>query len=176
MRPSERTRRQITLTSLTSDSEPPLSAGHEKALYYLEGERRRQRLAKAGMVAAKGVGIFAGLLGVVHGYFETQQGSVAPGGVIIAAIGNGCQGFNNCLPAMTVVPNFLTSGILTIILSLLVLLFSAVRIQTRRGPLVLALLSIVLLLVGGGFLPPLLGLVAAGIGSRLRPGSGTMSG
>ena len=133
-------------------------------------------MARAGMSAARAVGIFAGLLGVVHGYFETQQGSVAPGGVIIAAIGNGCQGFNNCLPAMTVVPNFLTSGILTIILSLLVLLFSAVRIQTRRGPLFLALLSIVLLLVGGGFLPPLLGLVAAGIGSRLRPGSGTMSG
>ena len=115
-------------------------------------------MAKAGLVAARGVGIFAGLLGVVHGYYETQQGSVAPGGVIITAIGNGCQGFNNCLPAMTVVPNFLWSGILTIILSLLVLLFSAVRIQTRRGPLVLALLSIVLLLVGGGFLPPLLGL------------------
>src|SRR5438445_7754292 len=111
------------------------------------------------MVAAKGVAICAGLLGVVHGFFETQQGSVAPGGVLITAIGNGCQGFNNCLPAMTVVPNFLWSGILAIILSLLVLLFSAVRIQTRRGPLVLALLSIVLLIAGEGFLSPLRSLI-----------------
>src|SRR5207249_12239936 len=130
------------------------------------GERRRQRLARAGLNATRAVGIFAGLLGVVHGYFETQQGSVAPGGVIIAAIGNGCQGFNNCLPAMNVVPNFLWSGILAIILSLLVLLFSAVRVHTRRGPLFLALLSIVLLLVAGGFLPVLLRRVAAGLGSR----------
>lgn len=127
-------------------------------------------------VVAGAVGILAGLIGVVHGYYETQQGSVAPGGIIITAIGNGCQGFNNCLPAMTVVPNFLWSGVLTIILSLLVLVWSAVRMRTRRGALGLALLSIVLLLVGGGFLPPVLGLVAAGIGSRMRAGAGTMSG
>jgi len=133
-------------------------------------------LARTGLLVAKGVGVFAGLLGIVHGFYETQQGSVAPSGVIITAIGNGCQGFNNCLPAMTVVPNFLYSGILTIILALIVLGWSAVRMQKHRGPLGLVLLSIVLLLVGGGFLPPILGLVAAGVGSRARPGSGTMSG
>src|SRR5438552_8018787 len=171
----EGTRRLITLTSHFMRLRRPRPRLRKRYITSKRG-RRRQPLARAAIVVTKAVGIFAGLLGVVHGYFETQQGSVAPSGVIIAAIGNGCQGFNNCLPAMTVVPNFLWSGILTIILSLLVLLFSAVRIQTRRGPLVLALLSIVLLLVGGGFLPPLLGLVAAGIDSRLRPGSGTMSG
>ncbi len=118
-------------------------------------------------VVASAVGIFAGLLGAYHGYNETLQGSVAPNGIIITAIGNGCQGFNNCLPAMTVVPNFLYSGILTIILGLVIVVWSAVRLR-RRGPLVLVLLSVVLLLVGGGFLPPLLGLVAAGIGSRVK--------
>ena len=133
-------------------------------------------MARTAMVTSKVVGILAGLIGVVHGFYETQQGSVAPGGLIITAIGNGCQGFNNCLPAMTVVPNFLASGVLTIILALIVLGWSAVRMQRPRAPLVLALLSIVLLLVGGGFLPPLLGLIAAGIGTRARPGSGTMSG
>ena len=138
--------------------------------------RRRQPLARAAIVVTKAIGIFAGLLGVVHGYYETQQGSVAPSGIIITAIGNGCQGFNNCLPAMTVVPNFYTSGVLTIIVSLVVLGWSAVRIVRPRGPLVLAILSIILLLVGGGFLPPILGLVAAGLGTRLRPPSGTMSG
>src|SRR2546426_12805139 len=164
------------LSPISRDSEALFTGGLESAILASNRGIRSQLLARTGLLVAKGVGVFAGLLGIVHGFYETQQGSVAPSGVIITAIGNGCQGFNNCLPAMTVVPNFLTSGILTIILSLLVLLFSAVRIQTRRGPLVLALLSIVLLLVGGGFLPPLLGLVAAGIGSRLRPGSGTMSG
>ena len=133
-------------------------------------------MGRTAMVTAKVVGILAGLIGVVHGFYETQQGSVAPGGIIITAIGNGCQGFNNCLPAMTVVPNYLYSGILTIIVALLVIVWSAVRMRTRRGALGLALLSIVLLLVGGGLLPPLLGLVAAGIGTRMRAGAGTMSG
>ena len=127
-------------------------------------------------VVASAVGIFGGLGGVVHGFYETQQGSVAPGGILITAIGNGCQGFSTCLPAMTVVPNYLASGILTIIVALSVIVWSGVRMRTRRGALGLALLSILLLLVGGGLLPPLVGLVAAGIGTRMRAGAGTMSG
>src|SRR3989442_4969120 len=106
------------------------------------------------MVAARGVGIFAGLLGVVHGFFETQQGSVARGGVLITAIGNGCQGFNNCLPAMTVVPNFLWNVIIAIILSLLVLLFSAVCIHTRPRALGLVRCSRFFLPAMVRFLPP----------------------
>jgi hypothetical protein len=139
------------------------------------GEEDAPFVASARVVASA-VGIFAGLFGAVHGFYETQQGSVAPGGILITAIGNGCQGFNNCLPAMTVVPNYLASGILTIIVALLVIVWSAVRMRTRRGALGLALLSIVLFFVGGGFFPPVIGLVAAAIGTRMRAGAGTMSG
>ncbi len=124
-------------------------------------------------VLAIGIGILAGLIGIVHGYFETQQaGSGAPSGITINAIGNGCSGFYqttlNCLPAMTLVPDFYYSGILTIILGLIIIGWTATRIRLRRGPLVLALLSIILLLVGGGFLPPILGLVAAAAGTRAK--------
>ena len=125
-------------------------------------------MANRAKTVAIGVGIIAGIIGIIHGYYETQQGSVAPSGILITAIENGCSGFNNCLPAMTLVPNFYYSGVITIIIGLIIIGWSATRLRRRRGPLSLALLSIVLLLVGGGFLPPLLGLIAAGAGTRAK--------
>ena len=122
-------------------------------------------------VLAIGGGVIGGLIGMTHGYFETQQ-SGAPGGILINAIGSGCTGFSqttlNCLPAMTLLPDLYYSGIVTIIIGLVIIGWTATRIRTRRGPLVLGLLSLVLLVVGGGFLPPLLGFVAAGAGTRAK--------
>jgi hypothetical protein len=69
---------------------------------------------------------------------------------------------------MTVVPNFYTAGILAIIVSLAVLVWAVGAVQRKSGGLVLIVLSIVQLLVGGGFLPPLLGIVAGIIGTRIK--------
>lgn len=38
-------------------------------------------------IAASALGIYAGLLGMEHGVFETLQGNVAPNGIMINAIG-----------------------------------------------------------------------------------------
>lgn len=46
------------------------------------------RPAVAGKVSAFGAG--AGMLGLEHGFFETQQGSATPGGLVIHAIGSPC--------------------------------------------------------------------------------------
>jgi hypothetical protein len=123
-------------------------------------------------VLAIGAGVIGGLVGMVHGYFETQQGG-PPGGITINAIGpSGCTGFYqstlNCLPAMTLLPDLYYGGIITIIIGLIIIGWTATRIRTRRGPIVLALLSLILLIVGGGFLPPLLGFIAAGAGTRAK--------
>jgi len=69
---------------------------------------------------------------------------------------------------MTVVPNFYYSGVLAIIVSLVILLWAVAFVQGKKGGLVLIALSIAQLLVGGGFLPPLLGIAAGIIGTRIK--------
>jgi hypothetical protein len=62
-------------------------------------------------------------------------------------------------PALTVLPTFLLSGILTVIVGLALSVWSVSFVQRRGGGLVLILLSLVLLLTGGGLRPPLSGLI-----------------
>jgi hypothetical protein len=42
-------------------------------------------------ITATILGIYAGLLGIAHGYFEVRQGSIPAEGVMIQAIGAPCQ-------------------------------------------------------------------------------------
>lgn len=105
-------------------------------------------------VTASAFGVYAGLLGMEHGFFETLQGNVAPKGIRILAVGSPGLPFPfGHEPAMTLVPNFLLTGILAMIFGLLIIIWSARFIQKRHGAVVLILLSIILLLVGGGFGP-----------------------
>jgi hypothetical protein len=115
--------------------------------------------------SAGGFGVYAGLLGVEHGYFETLQGNVVPRGLKILAVSPSELPFPfGHEPAMTVVPSFLVTGILAIIVGLTVVLWSAMFLHSRHGAAVLFLLSVLLLLVGGGFGPISL-LIASCIGS-----------
>ena len=119
--------------------------------------------------AASTVGVLAGLLGLEHGYFETLQGNVAPSGIGIVAIGPPCQAsraWHACEPAMTIMPTFFVAGVLTIIVALIVLLWTAAFVHRKNGGLIL--LSLVLLLVGGGFIPPVLGIIAGVVGTRIQ--------
>ena len=76
--------------------------------------------------------------------------------------------WNACEPAMTVLPNFLITGILTIILGLLIMIWSAAFLQHKIGGLVLILLSVALLLFGGGFFPPIIGLIGGVAGIQIN--------
>ncbi|KUK27634.1 MAG: Uncharacterized protein XD60_0050 [Acetothermia bacterium 64_32] len=69
---------------------------------------------------------------------------------------------------MTIVPNLLVTGVLTIIVSLAVIVWSVAFVQRKRGGLILILLSTAMLLVGGGFGPPIMGILAgvAGLGTK----------
>src|SRR5258708_16376491 len=114
-------------------------------------------------VVTSTLGILAGLLGLVHGYLETLQGNVAPSGVFILAMGPPCQAnmvWHDCYPPMTILPNFFVTGGLTIIVSLFVILWAAVFVQRQNGGRVLILLSLVQLLVGCGFLFPVVRIMA----------------
>jgi protein-S-isoprenylcysteine O-methyltransferase Ste14 len=114
------------------------------------------------------LGVYAGLIAIQHGIFEILQGSRAPGGLMFNAIGPPCQPeavWHACFPAMTLIPNLFITGIATVLAGLGMAVWAAAFAGRRRGGLVLGILSALALLVGGGFVPVFIGLVAA-IASR----------
>ena len=112
------------------------------------------------------IGIIAGLSGASHGFGEMLQGNVAPSGIMIQA----WPGLTDLAgePAMTIVPSFLVTGVLTIIFGIVVTVWAAALVQRKNGGFVLILLSVILLLVEGGFFPPGLGVTAGIIGIRIK--------
>ncbi len=129
------------------------------------------RILSKTRAAASIIGIFAGLSGASHGLGEMLQGNIAPSGIMIEAW-PGLTALRG-EPAMTIVPSFLVTGVLTIIFGLLVAIWAAKFVQRKNGGLVLILLSIIMLLVGGGLFPPVFGVVAGIIGTRIKPSSAT---
>src|ERR1039457_5630445 len=104
-------------------------------------------------ITASVFGVYAGLLGMEHGYFETLQGNVVPHGVRIRASLSELPFPFGHEPAMTIIPNFLVTGILAMIVGLLIVAWAAGFVQKKNGAVVLLLLSPILLLVVGGFGP-----------------------
>ena len=124
----------------------------------------------AAKIASLVLGTCAALLGASHGYFEILQGDIASSGVLISARGAPCVPtaiYHACWPAMTLAPTLRTSGMLAILASGAILVWVTVFIGRRHGPLVLGGLSAVLLGVGGGFVPPLYGILAAVAGAQI---------
>jgi hypothetical protein len=111
------------------------------------------------------LGIFAGISGASHGPGEILQGDIAPSGIIIEAWPS--LTLLGGAPAMTFIPNFRISGIVTVFSGLAVTIWAASYIQSKNGALVLILLSLIMLVVGGGLIPPLFGVVAGIIGARV---------
>lgn len=105
-------------------------------------------------------GAVAGLAGVEHGVGEVLQGNVAPEGMTILSWPDS-ELFEILAgePAMTIVPNLVVSGILAILSSLAFLLWTTTHVHRKHGGHVTILLSIVMLLVGAGFGPPMLGII-----------------
>ena len=121
------------------------------------------------------LGVYAGLLGIEHGIFETLQGSITPNGVLINSIGAPCQTeaiWHGCFPALTLIPNVLLSGIFAMLSGLCMLAWSVAFIQRERGGQVLLLLSILLFLVGGGFVSTFIGLIAGSAACKFQIPSG----
>ena len=121
----------------------------------------------AARIVASTFGVLAGLGGVTHGIGETLQGNMDPNGIMINSWTEGPIATNmGGEPAMTIVPNLLATGVLTILISLAVLVWAAAFVHRKNDGLVLILLSIIMLLVGGGFAPPIIGIIAgvAGLG------------
>ncbi len=134
------------------------------------GQIRFTQISAARLVASI-FGSLAGIGGIMHGPGEILQGNVAPGGIVfnswtLEPIATNIGGE----PAMSLIPNLLISGILTILISFAVFVWAAAFVGKRWGGVILILLSLLMLLVGGGFAPPLIGIIAgvAGLGINAR--------
>ena len=142
--------------------------------------RHSNQAARTSRVAASIIGIIAGFIGAEHGYYEILQRDRALNGILFDAISG--TSFSNLptsqwtgWPAMTLVQNSRITGILAILVSLVVMAWSALFMQRKNGGRTLGLLSFLMLLVGGGFIPPLFGIIAAVIGSHGKGKQGVLS-
>ncbi|MBA4383373.1 MAG: hypothetical protein C0410_01420 [Anaerolinea sp.] len=132
-------------------------------LHHINQAARTQRLATSI------IGLIAGFIGLEHGYYEILQRGRALNGIFFDAVSG--SSFSNLptsqwtgWPAMTIIPNFLVTGIFAILVSLVIMVWTVVFFQYKKHSLILILLSILLFLVGGGFIPPFFGIIAGVIG------------
>ncbi|GAA4288278.1 hypothetical protein [Georgenia daeguensis] len=135
-----------------------------------------ERAGATGVVVSV-LGVLAGLVGMEHGVGELAQGRVPVGSVVFESWpGAAAFGPLGGEPAMSLLPTMQLSGTVTVAAGAAVALWSALYVRRPGGGLVLVGLSVLLLLVGGGFGPPLLGVVLglATLGAGRRPpGSAT---
>jgi hypothetical protein len=127
-------------------------------------------MRNATKTVATWLGITGALAGIEHGIFEILQGNTQPSGLMISSMGPPCvpeEIWNSCEPAITIIPNFLITGILAVLIGLITLIWSITFIQRREGGIVLILLALVLLLFGGGLFPPLICIVAGVAATRI---------
>ncbi len=126
-------------------------------------DNRKTRLTAATL------GTLLGLAGIInHGIFEIMQGSTATKGFFIEAIGEahrfwiyGTEG------AVTVIPNFLLSGIAVLLVGLAIIIWSLNFIQRKHGATMFLLFLLALTLVGGGVGHIILSLTTWGYATRI---------
>ncbi len=140
-------------------------------------------MRKATKAVTMWLGIVAGIAGLEHGYFEILQGNTRPAGLAFPSWGpdicDPAKIWHACEPAMSILPNFLITGILAMLLSVVLIAWAGWFVQRRHGGLAQIGLSIALLLFGGGFFPPLIGIIGGAAGTQInqpvsgRPGAVT---
>lgn len=126
-------------------------------------------MRNATRVTVSTFGVLAAIAGIEHGAGEVGQGNVAPPGPVFESWA-GSELFQILAgePAMTLLPNLLLSGILTILVSLIFFVWAVFFVERKHGGPVLIGLSLLLLLVGGGFGPPLLGIILGITATRIH--------
>jgi hypothetical protein len=114
-------------------------------------------------------GVLVGLAGIEHGFFEMLQGNVAPSDIMIDAIGPAQKFWEYATEtALTIIPNFLVTGILAMIFGLLVTIWAGAFIERNHGAMIFGILSFILWLVGGGFAPIIMSILAFATATRIN--------
>ena len=93
-------------------------------------------MRRATKIIAASFGLFAGFGGLEHGYFEILQGNARPQSMMIASIVAPCvpeEVWHLCEPAMTILPNFLMTGILSMLLGLATMIWAGAFFAATPG-------------------------------------------
>ena len=103
-------------------------------------------------VIATTTGVFFGLFsGMNHGFFEILQGNKPTNGLFIHAIGDAQMFWPlGTEDAFTILPNFLATGIASMIVGLVIVIWSIWFLPRKHGRTVFLGLFILSFLVGGG--------------------------
>jgi hypothetical protein len=114
-------------------------------------------------------GAIMAMAGIEHGIGEILQGNVAPDGIMILSWPE-AEFFRSLAgePAMTILPNLLITGILAVLASLALLVWAVRFVDGKYGGQVMILLSIAMLLVGGGIFPPIFGILIGVVATRIH--------
>ena len=103
-------------------------------------------------VVVAAFGIFAGITGIIAGVFEILQGNIATDDLVISYIGPKYPVADDFTYfAITIIPNFLLTGVLDVILSSIFLIWSIAFVHKTNGVKILLLLAVSQMLVGGGW-------------------------
>jgi len=115
------------------------------------------------------LGVIFGLGGMSHGFFEALQGNTATEGLIIDAIGeaNRMWLYGN-EPAFTIIPNFLITGILAMLVGAAAIVWSAGFMHKGHASAIFLLLFILLFLVGGGIGQVVFFMIGWAMSTRIR--------
>jgi hypothetical protein len=110
---------------------------------------------RATKTIAATMGILLGVSGLDHGFFEVLQGSTPTGGLFIQAIGPQHQWWKyGGEEAFTIVPNFLITGILVILIGIAMIVWSVRWLHRANGLRGFSILAVLLFLLGGGIAAP----------------------
>jgi hypothetical protein len=132
-------------------------------------DKKNMTSNRATRIYASTLGILVGLAGVEHGILEMLQGNVRPNGIMVDAIGPEQKLWELATETvLTIVPSMFISGILSIILGCLVTIWAYAYVDRKYGAVVLLFLSVALFLVGGGFAPIFLTILAFIAATRIN--------
>jgi len=101
--------------------------------------------------------VLVGLGGALHGVFEILQGNKPTEGIILSEIG-----------ALTIINNYLYTGIAAVIVGSLVIIWAIGFINRRRWTSVFVILCILLFIVGGGFAQVLVIIIAWMVSTQIH--------
>ena len=120
-------------------------------------------------LTASTFGVLVGLAGIDHGFFEILRGHQPPNEILIEAIGPAQRFWEyGTEPAVTIIPSYLVSGILSILIGILVIVWSVAYIDRKYGAGILMLFCITLFLVGGGFAPIFMAVLGSLTATRIN--------
>ena len=114
------------------------------------------------------LGVIIGIGGIDHGFLETLHGNIPTSGNALGEGNNWTLWKQGGEGAFTLIPNYLITGIVSIIVSFSIIIWSIGFIHRKKGSQLFLFLCILLFLVGGGVAQLLLIILTWAVSTRIN--------